>query len=423
MAKSTGNIARVGELLDAGRRRPGAPLRARSRSTTARRSTTRADSLAAAAAAVDRLDALVAALAAYREDRPDDPTLPDGAGRGRTRLRRGARRRPEHLGGARRRVRPRPRPQPPDRRPVAVDGRRRPRRSRGSATLDEVLGVLPDEDDDLEPELARAPRRAGRGPRGARLGGVRPAAGRARGPRDRRRGHARRPALAPPRRGRPWLIGDGEPQPQRRARKPREAGDVPGPKPKRPKIAKASDADSPRRRRRRRNGHDRREEASPDAGCRAGAASRFGIRSDEPRPRPAHPDRPTGSPGPGASRRSRIAVRGRGPSTLRAARLRATRDRSPPCRALLRQREGSTAGRRRPAWQRHGRDVRDAPPGKRPPPATPPWATDRPPWATGAPRPPRPADGPPTRRFDGPARARSRRPSPVFAATPDGSGP
>ena len=34
------------------------------------------ESLAAAAAAVERLDALVAALSTYREDRPDDPDLP-----------------------------------------------------------------------------------------------------------------------------------------------------------------------------------------------------------------------------------------------------------------------------------------------------------------------------------------------------------
>jgi cysteinyl-tRNA synthetase len=34
------------------------------------------DSLAAASSAIDRLDALLAALAAYRDDRPDDATLP-----------------------------------------------------------------------------------------------------------------------------------------------------------------------------------------------------------------------------------------------------------------------------------------------------------------------------------------------------------
>src|SRR6478672_11037877 len=76
MAKSTGNIARVGEVLEMG-----VDARALRYALIAVHYRAQLnytpDSLAAAAAAVDRLDALIAALAAYREDRPDDPTLPD----------------------------------------------------------------------------------------------------------------------------------------------------------------------------------------------------------------------------------------------------------------------------------------------------------------------------------------------------------
>ena len=75
MAKSTGNIARVGELLESGIE-PRA-LRYALISVHYRASLNYTpDSLAAAAAAIDRLDALVAALAAHREERPDDPDLP-----------------------------------------------------------------------------------------------------------------------------------------------------------------------------------------------------------------------------------------------------------------------------------------------------------------------------------------------------------
>ncbi|MEA2608714.1 MAG: cysteinyl-tRNA synthetase, partial [Chloroflexota bacterium] len=74
MAKSTGNIARVSELLDAGVS-PRA-LRLALVSVHYRASLSHSDeSLAAAAAALERLDALVAALSAYGEERPDDPTL------------------------------------------------------------------------------------------------------------------------------------------------------------------------------------------------------------------------------------------------------------------------------------------------------------------------------------------------------------
>ena len=74
MAKSTGNIARVGEVLESGvdpRALRYALIAVHYRA--ALNYTT--DSLAAAAAAVERLDALLAALAAYREDRPDDESL------------------------------------------------------------------------------------------------------------------------------------------------------------------------------------------------------------------------------------------------------------------------------------------------------------------------------------------------------------
>jgi cysteinyl-tRNA synthetase len=74
MAKSTGNIARVGDLLEAGVS-PRA-LRYALISVHYRAALNHSDeSLAAAGAAIARLDAAVAALEAYREDRDDDPTL------------------------------------------------------------------------------------------------------------------------------------------------------------------------------------------------------------------------------------------------------------------------------------------------------------------------------------------------------------
>ncbi len=76
MAKSTGNIARAGELLEGGVS-PRA-LRLALISVHYRASLSHSDeSLAAASAAIERLDALVAALASYREERAGDPTLPD----------------------------------------------------------------------------------------------------------------------------------------------------------------------------------------------------------------------------------------------------------------------------------------------------------------------------------------------------------
>ena len=74
MAKSTGNIARVSELLDAGI--SARALRYALISVHYRQALNFSeDSLAAAAAAVARLEALLAALSAYREDRQDDPGL------------------------------------------------------------------------------------------------------------------------------------------------------------------------------------------------------------------------------------------------------------------------------------------------------------------------------------------------------------
>jgi cysteinyl-tRNA synthetase len=75
MAKSSGNIARVGEVLESGV--DSRALRYALIAVHYRASLNYTpDSLAAAAAAIERLDALVAALAVYREDRPDDQTLP-----------------------------------------------------------------------------------------------------------------------------------------------------------------------------------------------------------------------------------------------------------------------------------------------------------------------------------------------------------
>ena len=76
MAKSSGNIARVRDLLEAGHS-PRA-VRYSLISVHYRVGLNHSDaSLSAAAAAVERLDALVGALTAYREDRADDVALPD----------------------------------------------------------------------------------------------------------------------------------------------------------------------------------------------------------------------------------------------------------------------------------------------------------------------------------------------------------
>ncbi len=76
MAKSSGNIARVRDLLEAGHS-PRA-VRYSLISVHYRVGLNHSDeSLSAAAAAVERLDALVGALTAYREERADDAALPD----------------------------------------------------------------------------------------------------------------------------------------------------------------------------------------------------------------------------------------------------------------------------------------------------------------------------------------------------------
>ena len=83
MAKSTGNIARVGELLGAGIS-PRA-LRYALIAVHYRASLNHSgDSLAAAGAALGRIDAFAAALVAYAEDAPDDPTLGDALASART---------------------------------------------------------------------------------------------------------------------------------------------------------------------------------------------------------------------------------------------------------------------------------------------------------------------------------------------------
>jgi cysteinyl-tRNA synthetase len=76
MAKSAGNIARVGEVLDGGTS-PRA-LRYALLAVHYRAGLDFSDaSLAAAGAAVERLDTLVLALESYRQDGPDDPELAD----------------------------------------------------------------------------------------------------------------------------------------------------------------------------------------------------------------------------------------------------------------------------------------------------------------------------------------------------------
>jgi cysteinyl-tRNA synthetase len=76
MAKSTGNIARVADLLSQGvspRALRYALISVHYRMTLAYSD----ESLTAAGAAVDRLDAVLAALGTYQQDGPDDPTLPE----------------------------------------------------------------------------------------------------------------------------------------------------------------------------------------------------------------------------------------------------------------------------------------------------------------------------------------------------------
>jgi len=76
MAKSTGNIERVEEIIGRGVSRRALRLALISAHYRASLSFGE-DSLQAASSAIDRLDALLTALAAYREDRADDATLPE----------------------------------------------------------------------------------------------------------------------------------------------------------------------------------------------------------------------------------------------------------------------------------------------------------------------------------------------------------
>ena len=207
MAKSTGNIARVADLLDAGV--SARALRYALIAVHYRAAINYSDeSLTAAGAALDRLDAALAALDAYREDAP-------GRSVARRRPRRGA---DAAFGAAldddlnvsaalAARVRPVRDAQPPDRRAVAVDGRR----GRGARR-------------DPRPSTrssasCRTGRRARRGD-APRCSTTRAAARATRdwaasdrlrdelaGARHRGRGHARRPALASAAGGVPWLTG------------------------------------------------------------------------------------------------------------------------------------------------------------------------------------------------------------------------
>jgi cysteinyl-tRNA synthetase len=83
MARSEGNIALVGDLIERGV--SARALRYALISAHYRTGLSWSEaSLTAAAAAIERLDAVLAALATYREDRPDDPTLPAVLEAGRT---------------------------------------------------------------------------------------------------------------------------------------------------------------------------------------------------------------------------------------------------------------------------------------------------------------------------------------------------
>ena len=194
MAKSAGNIARVGELVDAGIS-PRA-LRYALISVHYRAPLNFSDeSLAAAGAAVERIDAVLAALAAYREDRDDDPSLPAALDAVRAGFDGGLDddlNVSAALGALFEGIRDLNR---------RIDARALSTADAGRATallreLDTVLGVAAPAEATLDPALqAIAGRARGRASR-PRLGRVGPAAGRAAGPRCRRRGHARRPALA-----------------------------------------------------------------------------------------------------------------------------------------------------------------------------------------------------------------------------------
>ena len=152
MAKSTGNIARVGELLGLGI--PPRALRYALISVHYRAPLNYSEeSLGAATAAIERLDAAVAALEAYREDRPDDAAMPGILERARTafgvaldddlNVSAGLAALFDLVRELNRRL---------ERRSLST-----PDAARALATLrdlDRVLGVLPDEAETLEPEIA-----------------------------------------------------------------------------------------------------------------------------------------------------------------------------------------------------------------------------------------------------------------------------
>jgi cysteinyl-tRNA synthetase len=200
MAKSTGNIARVGEILEMGvdpRALRYALIAVHYRAQL----NYTPDSLAAAAAAVDRLDALVAALAAYREDRPDDPSLPETLAAARAAFD-AAMDDDLNVSAALAAVFDLVREL--NRR---IDGRALSTADASAAidwlrTTDTGAGRAARRGRRSRTRAPDAARRPGGGARGPRLVGVGPAARRAGGSGDRCRGHARRPALAPARRGR-----------------------------------------------------------------------------------------------------------------------------------------------------------------------------------------------------------------------------
>ena len=131
MAKSTGNIARVGELLDAGVS-PRA-LRLALISVHYRASLSHSDeSLAAATAAIGAARRAGRRARLLSRGAPGRSDAPGGPDRWTRRVRRGPRRRPERLGRAGGRVRPRARAEPSDRAAHPVD-RRRGARPRGAA--------------------------------------------------------------------------------------------------------------------------------------------------------------------------------------------------------------------------------------------------------------------------------------------------
>ena len=180
MAKSTGNIARVGEVLAAG-------VSARALAPRAHLGPLPGGAQSLAGFAGGRG---CRARPAGRRGRGArnvrrGRTGRSGAGRGpRDRtdgLRRGARRRPQRVGRSCGRVRPRPRPQPSDRTAVAVHGRRGTG-ARGAARPRPRPGGPPRRRTRRRPRPGDqfAARRAGSGTRLARFRGVRPATRRAR---------------------------------------------------------------------------------------------------------------------------------------------------------------------------------------------------------------------------------------------------